>query len=152
MKFRKLIILLFITTAFFSCKRIVVDAGVVAFPKHEWYMQYRPVCDMRIDTSGNYLLYAIVRHSDKYAFNNLVTVLVIKDSSQKTIDSLTLNLPLVNKEAKWTGRKMDDLYDYEIQVKNMYLNKGICYFQWQQQMQQNPLQYILNVGIKLKKQ
>ena len=65
-------------------------------------------------------------------------------------------LPLASKEKGWLGTGMDDIYEHRINITpandNFYFRKsGEYVFTLEQVMREDPLQQVLDVGLRLEK-
>lgn len=74
------------------------------------------------------------------------------DSAQKFM----LELPLATNEKGWLGTAMDDLYEHRVALtldpqKFNFKKKGTYIFTLEQVMREDPLQHVLNAGIRLEK-
>jgi len=84
-----------ISSFFSACTTIDLYEKSVAIPRHEWESSFRPSFHFTItDTTKPYKLFLVLRHTDKYDFNNIYVNLYIKgpgsDSTLKVQRDLTL--------------------------------------------------------------
>lgn len=142
-------------TLLYSCTTIDLYEKVEAIPAHQWQSSYKPQFTFTIkDTSVAYQLYLIVRHNNKYKYNNIWVNLYAKapaDSTQK----FSLELSLANKEG-WMGSGMDDIFEHRIAFtldpqKLRFFKAGDYSFSLEQIMRDDPLQNVMNVGIRIEK-
>ncbi len=138
-----------------SCTTIDLYEKVEAIPKHQWQSTYKPKFTFTItDTTAPYQLYLIIRHNNKYRYNNIWVNLYAKspvDSAQK----FSLELPLAGKEG-WLGSGMDDIFDHRIAFtldaeKFSFSKSGDYTFSLEQIMRDDPLDNIMNVGVRVEK-
>ncbi len=138
-----------------SCTTIDLYEKVVAIPKHQWQNRYRPEFKFTIrDTAVPYQLYLILRHNNKYKYNNIWVNLYAKgpvDSTQK----ISLELPLANKEG-WLGSGLDDIFEHRIAFtldpeKFRFTRSGNYTFTLEQIMRDDPLADVMNAGIRIEK-
>ena len=138
-----------------SCDTMDLYERVVPIPQHQWQSSYKPSFTFHIkDTAVTYQVFLIVRHNNQYRYNNIWVNLSAKgpvDSIQK----FKLELPLANKEG-WLGTGMDDIYEHRINITpandNFYFRKsGEYVFTLEQVMREDPLQQVLDVGLRLEK-
>ena len=142
------IVLIALVFSITSCRHIEVNERTADIPGHEWQRKHKVLVSLAIKDSAIYHLYFIARHTEQYAFKNILADLAIQDSTKKELYFMKLNIPLVNKNGEWSGRKMDDLYDHYIKInRSVVLKPGRYWFIIQHQMKEDPLPYILNVGI-----
>lgn len=147
-RFSCLIILIAFVFATTSCRHIEVRERVADIPGRQWQRKHKVSIPLDIKDSAIYHLYFIVRHSAQYAFKNILADLAIMDSTKKELYFMKLNIPLVDKNGEWSGRKMDDLYDHRIKIDRFVaLKPGRYRFIIQHRMNEDPLPYMFNVGI-----
>lgn len=136
-----------------SCGKIDLFEKQVQIPSQEWFYNNVPEFTFQIeDTSALYNIYLVLRHTDLYAYNNIW----LRIGSRAPADSLTyqnLNLRLVE-GAAWKGTGMDDIFETRelISPGPVSFNKvGEYHFTVAQIMRENPLKYIMNVGLRVEK-
>lgn len=65
-----------------------------------------------------------------------------------------INLTLANDEKGWLGKGMDDIFEHRILLENVprrFTKSGTYNFILQQIMREDPLDHVMNVGIRLEK-
>lgn len=148
-----------------SCTTIDLYEKVVPVPAHHWQSSFKPQFTFQIrDTTVPYQFYILLRHNNKYKYNNIWVNLWGKapaDTQQK----LSLELPLASKEG-WLGTGMDDIFEHRIRVggeagkltflkpaaEGYYFTKpGDYTFTLEQIMRDDPLPDVMNVGLRLEK-
>jgi gliding motility-associated lipoprotein GldH len=139
-----------------SCNTIDLYEKNVAIPKQAWNSSYRPSFTFEIkDTTSVYLVYVVLRHNDRYSFNNIWLNLytIAPDKKQTTAQ---YELPLATNEKGWLATGMDDIYEHRIALTP--LNKGIRFksagiytFSLEHIMREDPLLNVLNVGLRIEK-
>jgi gliding motility-associated lipoprotein GldH len=142
-----------IAAGLYSCNTIDLYEKVVSIPNFEWQSTFKPQFKFSIkDTTSAYQIFIIVRHNDKYNWNNLWINLYTKgpiDSIQK----IQYELPLANKD-KWLGTEMDDIYEHRIVLtpQGIYFRRaGEYIYSIEQIMREDPLLNVLNVGLRIEK-
>jgi gliding motility-associated lipoprotein GldH len=139
-----------------SCQRVDLYEKVVTIPKNQWRSSYKPSFTFSIkDTTTAYQLYLIIRHNEKYNYNNIWLNLYTK-SPEGTISKAPYELPLATNEKGWLGTGMDDLYEHRIALtplnRQFYFQKGGNYtFSLEHIMREDPLENIMNVGLRIEK-
>jgi gliding motility-associated lipoprotein GldH len=94
-----------------------------------------------------------VRHTDAYHFNNLWVKMKSTAPGDSISSSQQFDLPLAS-QTGWTGTGMDDIYEHRILLYRQpvkFLRQGEYSVVLEQVMRENPLEEILNVGIRLEK-
>lgn len=138
-----------------SCTTIDLYEKTEAIPKQQWSSSYKPQFAFTIkDTTSVYQVYIIVRHNNQYQYNNIWVNLYAQapaDSAKK----FGLELPLANKDG-WLGSGMDDIFEHRIAFtldpqKFSFAKSGTYTFSLEQIMREDPLPYILNVGLRIEK-
>lgn len=141
----------------FSCTTIDLYEKSVTIPGHSWESDYKPSFTFTIkDTSSPYLLYFVLRHNDKYSFNNLYINLYAKQPGQDSAQSVRYDLPLATNEKGWLASGMDDIYEHRILLtprgQEFYFKKpGDYTFTIEQIMREDPLKNVLNAGLRIEK-
>jgi len=141
----------------FSCTTINLYEKSVTIPGHSWKSDYKPSFTFTIkDTSSPYLLYFVLRHNDKYSFNNLYINLYAKQPGQDSAQSVRYDLPLATNEKGWLASGMDDIYEHRILLtprgQEFYFKKpGDYTFTIEQIMREDPLKNVLNAGLRIEK-
>lgn len=140
---------------FSSCTTIDLYEKVVPVPKHQWQSNFKPRFTFTLsDTAAPYQLYFIIRHNNRYKYNNVWVNLYAKGPADST-KKFSLELPLANKEG-WLGSGMDDLFEHRIAFavdpQKFRFSKGGTYtFTMEQIMRDDPLENVMNVGLRLEK-
>ena len=106
-----------------------------------------------IDTSLTYDLYAMIRHTTNYRFQNLFLFTEIQSKKD------TLEISLSEKNGKWNGRGFGDVKELKIKIaNNIRFGQGLMdYISFEQAMRHqdlekiNELQEILAIGITIQK-
>jgi gliding motility-associated lipoprotein GldH len=149
-----LFFLFLVACLFFSCTPIDLYEKTVAIPRHEWQNSFRPSFSFVIkDTSVPYKIVLVLRHNEKYNYNNIYVNLYIKRPGQDTAVKFQRDLLLATNEEGWLGSGIDDIYEHRLKLaENERLEAGMYTFTIEQIMREDPLQNVLNVGLRLEKQ
>ena len=136
-----------------SCTTIYLYEKVVSIQNHEWQSSYKPQFKFTIkDTTVPYQLYVVLRHNDKYNWNNLWINLYTQSADDST-HKIQYELPLASKE-QWLGTAMGDVYEHRILLtpQAIFFRKSGDYtYTIEQVMREDPLQNVLNVGMRIEK-
>lgn len=145
---------LLIAIAFASCGTIDVFEKNVSIPHHEWSSTFKPEISFEItDTSSLYNIYVVVRHLNAYRYNNLYVNLYTQVPND-TLRKQRLDLRLATDDKGWLGSGMDDIFEHRIlitQTPQRLTRKGTYTFRIENIMREDPLQYVMNVGIRVEK-
>lgn len=136
-----------------ACGTLDVYEKMVAFSDHQWKNTDKPSFTFTIeDTASAYNIYVILRHEDAYHFNN-IWMNIATQAPRDTVRTQLVNVTLANNAKGWLGTGMDDVFDHRARITRMpvKLKKGNYTFTLQQHMREEPLQYVLNAGIRVEK-
>lgn len=139
-----------------SCERINLYEKVKTIPKHEWKSSYKPTFKFAIsDTTASYQLFVILRHTEKYSFNNIWINLHAR-TPDGTKQTFLLELPLATNEKGWLGSGIDDIYEHRIALtldpeKMSFKKSGEYQFSLEHIMRQDPLEHVMNAGLRIEK-
>ncbi len=144
-------VLVFLFLVLASCNSIDVFEKTRAFPEHEWKSKDTATFSFDIkDTSSRYNVYFVLRHEDAYRKKNIWVDITVKspDSTYKLKREFNLA-----DNTHWLGSAMDDIIEHRINInaQPIALKKGQYSFVLQQVMREDPLQYVLNAGIRVEK-
>lgn len=140
-----------------SCTAIDLYEKSASIPGHKWKNSYKPSFTFTIkDTSSPYQLFLILRHNDKYSFNNIYINLYTKQPGTDSIQTGRYDLRLATDNEGWLASGMDDIYEHRIPLTpvggSFYFKKNGDYtFSIEQIMRENPLMNVLNVGLRIEK-
>jgi gliding motility-associated lipoprotein GldH len=136
---------------FNSCQTVDLYERVTAIPGQEWRSNFKPQFNFTIkDTQSRYNIFVVLRHNEKYEFNNLWISLSYQLKGQPAVTG-QYELPLADNQ-RWLGTSMDDLYEHWIQIaKGIPLQSGEYTFTIGQIMRKDPLENVLNVGLRIEK-
>ena len=136
-----------------SCQTMDLYERVVSIPKQELRTDFRPQFNFQIkDTQSRYDVFVVLRHNEKYEFNNIWISLTYQLKGQPPVTG-QYELPLANNEG-WLGTAMDDLYEHRIRItppEGITLKQGEYSFTIAQIMRKDPLENVLNVGLRIEK-
>jgi len=138
-----------------ACGHIELFEKTVSIPGHAWSSDFKPEFEIEIsDSTSVYKLFVVLRHTEKYRFNNLFINLGIKGPGQDSTLILRHELQLATNE-RWLGNGINDVYEHRIPVGLLGDTKAITpgkyTFSLQQIMREDPLENILDAGIRVEK-
>ncbi len=137
-----------------SCETIDLYEKVAPIPGHEWKSSLQPRFRFTIsDTTSSYQLYIILRHTEKYNFNN-IWVNVHAKGPDSVKQSFLVELPLATNERGWLGSGIDDVYEHRIKLSQdqmKFKKSGTYEFALQHIMRQDPLAHVMNAGMRIEK-
>lgn len=150
----KIVIVVAICSLLVSCTRSNgVYERMAFFQKHEWSGSQKQSFDFEVtDTVASYRLYLVLRHTDAYNWNNIWVNIEVKAPDTTYIIKRPFTLA---DNQKWNGTAVDDIIDHRIPFNQnnipIPLKKGKYTFTLQQVMREDPLQHVLNAGIRVEK-
>jgi gliding motility-associated lipoprotein GldH len=139
--------------AAFSCTTIDLYEKSVSIPGHSWKSDFKPSFTFTIkDTVPAYQLYLILRHNDKYNYNNIYINLTAKFPGNDSARKIRKDLLLATNDKGWLASGMDDIYEHRIPLGDPELLKAGNYiFTIEQIMREDPLKNVLDVGLRIEK-
>lgn len=135
-----------------GCKHIDIYESTHFFGKQQWPSAVQPSFVFQIvDTTDPYQLYVVFRHSEAYNYNNLWMNIITQDPDS-VVTTQRVELKLATNEA-WLGRRAGDITDHRLLITRhpVNLKAGYYTFTLKQIMREDPLQGVLNAGIRVKK-
>jgi gliding motility-associated lipoprotein GldH len=153
MKFSRIILL---ATLLAGCGNIDLYEKTVTVPGHSWESRFVPSFDFELTDSNQvyYEVFAVLRHTEKYRYNNLYINLRIQGPGQDTALLIRRELQLANNE-QWLGEGMDDIYEHRIPIGRLgeasAVVPGTYQISLEQIMREDPLEHVLDIGIRVEK-
>jgi gliding motility-associated lipoprotein GldH len=103
------------------------------------------------DEKAAYNLYFNTRVSGDYKYANMFILLHTSGPQLKT-SVMRYELHLANQAGEWLGSGSGNLYSYQIPFKNIHFPaKGIYHFEIEQNMRDNPLHEVSDMGMRVEK-
>lgn len=127
----------------------------VVVPGQKWESSFKPRIDFAIkdqDTAALYNVYVVLRHSDAYVYNNIWIKGTVKQPGDTTSRTERYELTLADNTG-WLGSGMDDIYEHRIliQPETKFRRPGTYSFTLEQIMRDDPLEHVLNIGVRVEK-
>ena len=151
------LLIIFCVLLLAACAKIDLYEKVVAVPGQAWQSSYKPSFTFDIsDTTAPYQLFLNLRHNNRYGYNN-IWVKVHRQSPDGKVSTVPYELQLANNEKGWLAEGMDDLYAHRIPLTppandTFYFNRAGKYtFTIEHTMREDPLQHMMNVGLRIEK-
>jgi gliding motility-associated lipoprotein GldH len=148
---KQLLFVVSIIVVFASCTTLDVYEKTKTFSKHEWNSTDVATFNFEIaDTNSLYNMFVVLRHEDGYKYKNIW--LDIEAIAPDTTLQIKRNFTLSD-NTKWLGNGMSDIVEHRINFNPVpaKLKKGTYKFTLKQAMREDPLQYILQAGIRVEK-
>jgi gliding motility-associated lipoprotein GldH len=149
----KFIVLGFMLLAFNSCQLNHVFEKNIEVPNYEWDYKFIPEYKVEIsDTVSYYNMYVNIRHLEAYNYMNIWILLHVSspDGKQQTE---RIALPMAQTDGKWLGEGLNGVWMLSSLAKRHFKfpHKGEYTFAIEHDMRINPLNEIMNIGLKLEK-
>jgi gliding motility-associated lipoprotein GldH len=134
-----------------SCKQIDLQEQNISVPQNNWQSNLLSTSSFEIkDTTCMYNVYIVLRHLDAYDYKNIWLNVGLQKAGE-TMKYQKLNLTLANDAKGWEGIGMNDIWEVRKLIARTPLNKGTYNTSVGHIMRQNPLQHIMNVGVRVEK-
>jgi gliding motility-associated lipoprotein GldH len=104
------------------------------------------------DENIAYNLYLNLRVTGSYKYSNLF-VLISQTNPDKKAAVTRYEFKLANPDGEWLGQGSGNLYSYQVPFRTSYKfpAKGVYTFQVEQNMRDNPLHEVSDVGLRVEK-
>ncbi|AYL98177.1 gliding motility lipoprotein GldH [Mucilaginibacter celer] len=120
---------------------------------HNWSYVNRVKFDVKIDDErAAYNEYLNLRVTGNYRYSNIF-VLVSQTLPGKKKQTTRFEVKLANPDGEWLGKGSGNLYSYQVLLRKGYHfpAKGNYHFEIEQNMRDNPLHEISDVGLRIEK-
>lgn len=132
--------------------KAVMDTNT-AITDHNWSYVNRVKFDCKIDDEkAAYNLYLNLRVTDNYKYSNLF-LLIYQTSPGSKVKVNRYEVKLANRDGEWLGRGSGNLYSYQVPFRTniKFPVKGNYHFEIEQNMRDNPLHEVSDVGLRVEK-
>lgn len=149
---KSLFLLLPCTLCLVSCTTVDLFEKTVPIPNHAWKGSFKPEFDFTItDTASLYKVFFIMRHTEKYNYNN-IWINLYSQPPGDTLRKAAYEIKLATNEKGWLATGMDDVYEHRQPLTDVVKFKAGTYkLILENIMREDPLQQVLNVGIRIEK-
>jgi len=151
LKYRIIVFLMLLTGQ--GCRQLEVYEQMKSFPDHTWANSDSCRFIFHIsDTTVRYHIYTILRHEDAYHYNN-IWLEVKTQAPQDTIKKQSVMLRLGDNKKGWLGTGMGDVFEHRVRITRypVQLRQGDYVFVLRQIMREDPLQNVLQAGLRVEK-
>jgi gliding motility-associated lipoprotein GldH len=134
-------------------KNVVIDHNVTITDQN-WSYVDKIKLDVKIDDpSAFYNVYFNLRITPDYKYSNLF-VLIHQTGPDKKTKNIRQEYTLANPDGEWLGQGSGNLYNYQIPSRLHYKfpTKGVYHFVIEQNMRDNPLHEVSDVGLRVEKE
>jgi gliding motility-associated lipoprotein GldH len=135
-----------------SCTTIDLYEKNVPVPGHNWKSSFQPEFTFSIkDTSSSYQVFFIIRHSEKYNYNN-IWINLYSQPPGDTMHKVPYELQLATNEKGWLASGLDDIYEHRIKLTDeIRLKAGEYKLRIENIMREDPLMHVMSVGLRVEK-
>src|SRR6185312_5010763 len=122
-------------------------------PNHNWTYTGKIGYAVKIDDETiPYNLYMNLRVTADYKYSNLF-VLITETGPNKKPKITRYELKLAGKDGEWLGSGSGNLYSYQVPFRTNFKfpAKGVYHFTIEQNMRDNPLHEVSDVGLRVEK-
>lgn len=149
--FTATLFLMLATAGFFSCVTADLYEKSIALPDHKWSSGFKPEFNFHIkDSVPLYQLYFIIRHTEKYNYNN-IWISLNSTPPGDTVHKASFECRLASNN-QWLATGMGDIYEHRIKLTEpVRLKAGDYHFSIENIMREDPLLHVLNVGLRIEK-
>lgn len=141
----------FIVLCLFSCSNDTVFDQYISIENRTWDYDQKPTFTIDVkDSTARYNIYINIRHSTDYDYSNIYVLL--HEKGPKLIDSsYRKEIKLAELDGRWLGKSAASLYEVEYLAKENFTfpDTGFYTFSVEQNMRENPLKDIVDIGLKV---
>ncbi len=146
---------LFLYTGWISgCRTMDLYEKHIPIPQHEWKRETPLMGSFNIsDTTAEYQLFLVLRHTDAYAYNNIWLDMGLQ-SPGDSMFTQKLNLSLGDDAQGWYGTGMNDIWEVRKPLTDRprrFVKSGTYKYSIKQIMRDNPLKQVMSAGIRVEK-
>jgi gliding motility-associated lipoprotein GldH len=154
MNLSRTLIILTLSLFLTACDKNVVYKAHENIEDGLWFIKNTPTFKVEItDTLATYNMYYLIRNAVQYPYYNLYLTRKTTDPTGKKVSSLEEVFLSNQVTGKPYGTGLGDLFDHKIAFLKNYKfpRSGTYTFTLSQSMRQNPLPFIISVGISVEK-
>ncbi len=146
---KKILLLAIISTLLISCQQGLIYTHFEHIDPQGWHadsvLSFHPEIE---DSVGEYQVQILIRHTDRYAYQNLwLFVDIMSDSLQLRRD--TIEAELADPRGRWYGGGTSTISLPLLYIEQISLEKGAYTIHVQQGMREEHLRAITEVGVKV---
>jgi len=141
-----------------ACKMPVPQyQRIETMPSNAWSYNNKPKFTFNIkDTTGRYVPYFIVRHTQGYPYCNMWVLFYIKTPGDTLGKRERINITMAESSGKWLGKGMGEIYEERVKINfgdSVKLNKAGTYeIVLEQNMRIDPLPEVMQIGLRVEDQ
>lgn len=142
---------LFLAGLFSACNDNAVSDTNQLIANHNWSYINKISVPVKIeDNTKSYKLYFNLRHTSDYKYSNIFILIHLKGPGMKQL-AIRKEFQLAYPDGEWLGKGSGNLYSYQLPFAETYKfpAKGTYVFVFEQNMRDNPLREISDVGLRI---
>jgi gliding motility-associated lipoprotein GldH len=149
--------IILLITVLSACSSVDLYEKTAVIPGHDWQRTFKPEFTFTIrDTASPYEIFLVLRHNEKYNYNNIYINLYTQQPGMDSVQKERFDLTLAIGDQGWQASGMDDIYEHRIKLtpadRDLYFPRtGNYTFIVEQVMREDPLQNVMNVGLRIEK-
>lgn len=138
-----------------GCVQSPVYQKNVVIPGAQWRYDFKPAFTFDItDTTVLYNVFFVVRHTNAYPYSNIWMWLYVKGPTDSTFTKTRIEVPLADPSGRWFGRGMGEIWEQRMPISHegdtaILRGKGRYEFRLEQNMREEKLPEVLNVGLRI---
>lgn len=135
-----------------SCTDEAIVDKNVAISGLSWDYNTKPEVVVHItDNSRPYHLFLNLRHTAAYSYANVFVLLHESGPGVDTVSTQRIEVPLAAPDGRWLGKGSGSMFMHQQLVRENYRfpDTGRYVFSFEQNMRENPLRHIADVGIRI---
>lgn len=150
----RLSVILFFVLGLMGCNTTGVFEQTASFESQTWPSAH-PInftCEIKDSLKNYYQIFFVLRHKESYHFSNIWINFSLRNEKELIINNTAQELQLTS-NTRWLGTSMGDIIEERIPVtpNPIFLKKGIYQVSITQIMREDPLENILNAGLRVEK-
>lgn len=154
-KLSKTFILLLIAVSFLiSCKESSIYDRSKSIADNNWSFKDKKDNYIEItDIKSSYNLFFNVRITNNYKYSNMFVLIHIFSPKTKLAQTRRLEFKLASPDGRWLGKGSGMIFTYTIPFANdiKFEKAGVYNFQLEQNMREQPLTEVVDVGMRIEK-
>jgi gliding motility-associated lipoprotein GldH len=150
------LLVLFVCICVTACRQLDIYEKNVSVPGYQWKYSFVPGFDFEIkDTSSQYNIFIVLRHTDAYRYNNIwLNVTGMMQNKDTLVSMPHLELQLGKEDKGWEGTGMDDIWEVRKPITQgpvQFKKTGVYHFTVAQVMREDPLLNVMSVGVRVER-
>lgn len=150
-RIRILVILFVFGGAMLSCNDNALVDKNVAIDGHTWDYENKPHIEVEVtDNSQRYDVFLNFRHTSQYPYSN-VFILMHQQHPSGFRDTTRVEIRLAEPDGRWLGKGTGSVFNHQQKVKSNYVfpDTGRYVFSFEQNMRENPLPAVSDIGLRV---